>query len=176
VRRRSGEAFLPNCIVPTVKYGGGSVMIWGCMAAEGPGEMFLCEGRLNSKKYIEVLEACYNVSLEKIFKNEDKSSILFQQDNAPCHTALHTKEWFLNNHIKVLDWPAQSPDLNPIEHLWAMLKKRIKRHGVTSKKNLIEVIAQEWAKITQTDCEKLVGNMVQRIKAVINAKGGATKY
>lgn len=64
------------------------------MAAEEIGEMFLCEGRDHFKIYKEVLESCYDKFVEKIFENDDKSLIIFKQDNASCHIARETKEWF----------------------------------------------------------------------------------
>lgn len=85
VRRRVDEEFTPECKVPTVKHGGGSVMVWGCMSAAGVGEMFVCEGRMDSTKYINVLESALLPSFTTLFGDTNMESVKFQQDNAPCH-------------------------------------------------------------------------------------------
>lgn len=176
VRRRVGEEYHPDCVVPTVKHGGGSIMIWGCMAADGVGEMFVCEGRMDSQKYINVLEAVLLPSLTRIFGDTNLDGVQFQQDNAPCHKSATTMRWFRDNNIVLLDWPAQSPDLNPIEHMWAILKRKIKEHSITSKTALKNALINEWYAISADECAKLVRSMPKRIAAVIKSKGGPTKY
>lgn len=177
VRRRVGEEYHPDCVVPTVKHGGGSIMICGCMAADGVGEMFFCEGRMNSEKYEEVLESALMPSLTSIFGDTNLDGVIFQQDNAPCHKSATTMRWFRDNNIELLDWPAQSPDLNPIEHLWGILKRRIKEHSsITSKTALKNALINEWQAITREDCSKLVRSMPDRISAVIKSKGGPTRF
>lgn len=79
-------------------------------------------------------------------------------------------------NICVMDWPPQSPDLNPIENLWSTLKIEIPKHNPKSAKHLFEIVKQEWDKIAASKCESLVRSMPRRCKAVIKAKGGATKY
>jgi ATP:corrinoid adenosyltransferase len=101
----------------------------------------------------------------------------FQQDNVPCHTANRCKEWFNAHGVQVLSWPAQSPDLNPIENLWQQIKVLIARNKPTSKANLIEEIVKAWYRvITPERLESLVNSMPRRCKAVIASKGWPTKY
>ena len=101
---------------------------------------------------------------------------VFVHDNDPKHTANLTKEWLNTNQYVVLTWPAQSPDLNLIENLWAILKQ--KRHDVdlrpSNEQQLWQVCREAWDLITPADCHKLVQSMPARIKAVIKAKDGAT--
>ncbi|CAG9565363.1 unnamed protein product [Danaus chrysippus] len=176
VRRRVGEEYNPECVVPTVKHGGGSIMIWGCMAADGVGEMVLCEGRMNSVKYTEVLETALATSITQIFGDTNTDGLKFQQDNATCHKSAHTMKWFAENHIDLLDWPPQSPDLNPIEHIWSILKKNIRRHSISNKQALLAALQQEWKNISREECFRLVESMPKRVAAVIKSKGGPTKY
>lgn len=151
-------------------------MVWGCMAANGVGEMFVCEGRMNSRQYINVLECCLQPSFRRIFGDGDYDEVIFQQDNALCHTSRTTRQWMEENNIRLLDWPAQSPDLNPIEHLWSTLKTRIRNHRIATKDSLKTALREEWNKITAEDCKKLVCSLPNRIDAVIRARGGPTKY
>lgn len=175
VRRRPGEAFEPDCIVPTVKYGGGSVMIWGCMTANGVGEVYVCEGRMNSSRYIDMLEEVLEPSIVKLF-DSDEEAYIFQQDNAPCHKSKRTTEWFSANNVPVFEWPAQSPDLSPIENLWHILKRNVAKHRHKNKNELKARIFEEWEKISPEVCSKLVATMPKRLQAVIKCRGGATKY
>lgn len=80
------------------------------MAADGFGEMFVCEGRMNCEKYIEVLETAVVPSLTNIFGDTNLDGVLFQQDNAPCNKSATTMRWLTENNIELMDWPAQYTD------------------------------------------------------------------
>lgn len=176
MRRLGGEEFKPECVVLTVKHGGGSIMVWGCMTDSGVGELFVCEGRMDSSKCTNVLETALLPSFTKLFGDTNMDSDKFQQDNAPCHKSARTMRWFQKNNTELLDWPAQSPDLNPILHLWDLLKRRVRRHTMNNQEDLKRCLRLEWNSITVDDCKKLVNSLSKRISAVIKAKGGPTKY
>lgn len=158
------------------KHGGGSIMLWGCFLWDGPGYIVRIDGSLDSKLYCEILDDDLKSSAE--YYGFDLKNIVFQQDNDPKHTSKLASKWFLDNKVSVLDWPSYSPDLNPIENLWAIIKKRLCQceRAPKSISELFERISNEWNTITPKLCQDLITSMPKRINAVIKAKGGRTKY
>ncbi|KAG0424891.1 Transposable element Tcb2 transposase, partial [Dictyocoela muelleri] len=100
--------------------------------------------------YSRILDAHLTVSAEKM----GLKKYIFQHDNDPKHSSKHVKEYLENRKIDVMIWPSQSPDLNPIEHLWAILKKRIAIVKVKNLTELKDVIVKEWNNIDVSICEK----------------------
>uniref|UniRef100_A0A9J7YZD2 Tc1-like transposase DDE domain-containing protein n=1 Tax=Cyprinus carpio carpio TaxID=630221 RepID=A0A9J7YZD2_CYPCA len=98
-------------------------------------------------------------------------------DNDQKHTAKATKEWFKKKHIKVMEWPShQSPDLNPIEHLWRDLKMAVHQRLPSNLTELERICKEEWQRIPKSRCEKLVESFPKRLMAVLDQKGASTKY
>ena len=176
VWKKHGEALNDQLITPTVKHGGGRIMVWGCMGWNGVGVLTEVEGNMNAQQYVDILDAGVEESVEKL--GLDMDTFYFQQDNDPKHTAEHAYNWFMEQTFNVLDWPAQSPDLNPIEHLWNHVKKQLLRHPrkPTSVHDLWDCLVEEWESIPVEVCRNLIESMPRRIEAVIKAKGENTRY
>ncbi len=104
------------------------------------------------------------------------ADFIFQQDLAPAHTAKGTKSWFNDHGVTVLDWPANSPDLNPIENLWGIVKRKMRDTRPNNADELKATVKETWASIPPQQCHKLITSMPRRIEAVIKAKGAPTKY
>ena len=96
---------------------------------------------------------------------------IFQQDNDPKHTAKISKERLQDNSVNVLEWPSQSLDLNPIEHLWRDLKMAVHQRFPSNLMELERCCKEEWAKLPKDRCAKLVASYSKRLEAVIAAKG-----
>lgn len=176
VWRTLGTRFDIENLRPTVKHGGGSVMFWGCFSGKGLGPLVKVDGKMNQHDYIEILQSYLLPLINNSFNNR---GYLFQDDNAPVHTAKKVKEWIKTNEIKILEsWPSQSPDLNPIEHLWSELETRIRKKPKPAR-NLNELeatIIEEWNKIPNNVYLKLIESMPRRIAECIANNGWPTSY
>ena len=177
VWKQHGEPISDRTTTPTVKHGGGNnLMVWGCMGWNGVEKLVEVQGLMNADQYCEILDEGVVESFEKLDFPEDEQ--IFQQDSDPKHTSKKAKKWFEDNDIQVLDWPAQSPDINPIEHLWEHLKRQLQKYDSPPKgvHELWGRVEKEWNEIPPEVCQRLVESMPRRVQAVIRAKGGHTKY
>ncbi|CAJ0942690.1 unnamed protein product [Ranitomeya imitator] len=109
-------------------------------------------------------------------KLTEDGNLILQQDLAPVHTVKSTNTWFKNNSITVLDWPANLPDLNPIDSLWGTVKRKKRETIPNNTEELMVAIKATWASITPQQCNRLIASMPRRIDVVIDAKGAPTKY
>lgn len=160
-------------INPQVHSGGFSVMFWGCFSWYGLGPLVALEGNMNSQSYIELLEESLIPEIEAA-----EIPMVFMQDNAPCHTARIVKDFMQERELETMSWPPQSPDMNPIENLWAIIKaRRKKKYGVpTNKSSLIDQIFDIWDSVTPELCRTLADSATSRLEMCIKRKGKATKY
>uniref|UniRef100_A0AAZ3QYI5 Tc1-like transposase DDE domain-containing protein n=1 Tax=Oncorhynchus tshawytscha TaxID=74940 RepID=A0AAZ3QYI5_ONCTS len=101
---------------------------------------------------------------------------VFQMDNDPKHTSKVVAKWLKDKKVKVLEWPSQSPDLNPIDNLWAELKKLVRAWRPTHLTQLHQLCQGEWATIHPIYCGKLVEGYPKCLTQVNQFKGNATKY
>ena len=175
-RGPEGNPFVGNHVIQTVKHPP-KIPVWGCMSYQGVGYMCCFEKNLNQSIYQEILEDHLNKSIPFVMPKHLQQTFLLQHDNDTKHTARATQKWLNTHAITQLGWPPQSPDLNPMEHVWARFKNRV-RSGprLANKTALWERMEQEWWKIEKSFCYNLIKSMPDRVKAVIQAKGGHTKY
>lgn len=175
VYRRRNERYLPNTTVQTVSYDGGSVMVWGGISCDARTELVVVDQRLNAHRYIEEILQEHVVPYAGFIGNE---TFLLMHDNARSHVAYIVDEYLTEVGIRRLQWPARSPDLNPIEHVWDMLKRRVRArpNPPQNLNELREAMVTVWEEFTQVEIRNIVQSMPDRMQAVIRARGGNTRY
>ncbi len=144
-----------------------SVMIWAAMSSAGVGPLCFLKTNVTAPVYQEILEHFMLPSADKLYGDADFIA---------AHTAKGTKSWFNDHGVGVLDWPANSPDLNPIENLWGIVKRKMRDTRPNNADELKATVKETWASIPPQQCHKLITSMPRQIEAVIKAKGAPTKY
>ena len=147
-------------------------MFWGCIGWVGVGSLVEVNNNLDSDGYINIL---FKYLIPWM---NNHSYTTFQQDGASCHTSHYSRWWMQTHSIPVLEWTAQSPDLNPIEHICDYLDRQIRKRELlpTSRKDLIDMLKEEWQKVPLDVVRNLISSMPRRIAAVIKAKEAHTHY
>ncbi|KAK3550107.1 hypothetical protein QTP86_020666 [Hemibagrus guttatus] len=161
VWRKGGEAHSPSCLKSNVKFPQ-SVMIWGAMSSAGVGPLCFLKTKVTAPVYQEILEHFMLPCADQLFEDAD---FIFQQDLAPAHTAKSIKCWLNDHGVGVLDWPANSPDLNPIENLWGIVKRKMRNKRPKNADELKATVKETWASIPPQQCHKLITSMPRRIEA-----------
>lgn len=172
IRRPNGKKFDPRYTNPTMKHGGGSVMVYGAFSANGVGPIVRVNGNMTSETYRDILK----MTTVPWAKQYMKRGWILQADNDPKHVSKVTKQWMSNNRIQCLFWPSQSPDANPIEHLWHEVEKRLRNCKPKNGDELFTMIENEWNNLPKSLLFDLVASMPRRLKAIRDAKGFPTKY
>ncbi|KAG2193943.1 hypothetical protein INT47_003513 [Mucor saturninus] len=165
---------LPSCLAPTFKSGRSSLSIWGGITYNRRSSLvFFNKGQRSSNDFIK--QVYEPVLLD--FYNSCSTPVLME-DNAPIHTAKVAREWKDNHQIVRLNWPPQSPDLNPIENLWMILKRAKERRFeyVRNIESLKVLVESEWNLMSIEKINKLIDSMPKRMKDVIRSKGYLIDY
>lgn len=171
------EALQTRHVRQTVKHGGGNIKLWSCITSQGVGFIVRIEGNLTKEIYLNILKEDLYATMREY--KIDPAKMVFQHDNDPKHTAGIVQKWLSTQKFEVLDWPAQSPDLNPIENMWATLKKRLFSNYEGPPNGMIELwerVHHTWYHITKEEVQKYIESMPNRCKEVIKTKGLWTKY
>lgn len=171
--RRRNERYDRRCVMPVRAHHGGSVMAWGCISMTGRTNLvILPPPAMTSVRYINDILRPHVLPQSRLHRN-----FVFMQDNARPHTANITRRFFEQYQITLLNHPANSPDLNPIEHVWDEMKRRLRcrEEQPQNLRELQEVLTQIWNEIPQDTIRRCI-NMRARLQAVINQRGGNTQY
>lgn len=155
-----------------MKHGGGSVMICNCFSGFGMGSFHEIDVKMDRFMYRDILQ---NIMMPHA-DWEMPLLWMFQHDNDPKHTSKLVKDWILENGIQTLDWPAQSPDFNPIENLFGVLKRRVAGQNFNNKRILKQSLENEWKRIPLDIIRHLIDSMHSRCLLVIKNNDYYKKY
>ena len=174
VWRRRGERYADCCSDRVTAFGGGSVMVCGGISLTGKTRLVIINGNLNAQRYRDDI---LQPAAIPYLRNLGPNSIL-QDDNARPHRARIITAYLQNQRVQRMDWPACSPDLNPIEHLWDQLGRAVRARvtNTTTLAGLRQILVQEWNAIPQQCVTRLVTSMRRRCQAVVAANGSSTRY
>ena len=146
------------------------------MHAARPKPLISPENKVKRLAFVEEYKYCTVEAWKKVLWSKKNS--VFQEDNAPVHTAKVARDFLHSKKVELLPWPLQSPDLNPIEELWSIVESGLRKResGPCNIRELEKMVIEEWESIPKDLYRKLISSMPSRIQVVISAKGGHTKY
>ena len=142
------------------------------ISAKGASCCKLCAQKMNADLYSNVIE---NELVASVYMWQLEGNGIYQQDNATYHKTSNINDLFNHLSINLLPWPSRSPDLNPVEQLWTIIDKNLRKFPIRTIDELGERLRNEWLSIVSTICEKLIKSMPTRIVQCIKAEGGAIK-
>ncbi|KAK3895452.1 hypothetical protein Pcinc_000794 [Petrolisthes cinctipes] len=179
VWRRINTRYKEENIVPSSRSDRITGGVWGWIAWSGVGEIVEINGCLTSAEYVNILEDVFLPSVRAVFAEEEALHVYLAQDNSPIHSGRVVSDWFASHpEVTLLDWPSRSPDLNPIEYVWAQMSKDWLGCNGRNRKELFDYVRELWEKLRLQPnlLQNLVQLMPHRLRDVILADGGYTKY
>ena len=174
IRRQPHEKYAIDCILQRTKQGSGSVGIWACMSYRGDVYFKIFDGRLNQYEYADILKETLLPNMPKLVPR--RNAAIFQHDNAPCHRAKSIQTLFAEKKINAMVWPANSPDLNPIENLWSWLDRQIAKDLPRDTDQLRASISKHLSNVPEKIIQNLIDSMPTRIRQCMKNRCGVTKY
>src|SRR5665648_27516 len=151
----------------------GKVSLWGCICAEGLGHAELYAGSLDSTRHRDILRHSLIKSFRQFYPDGPWT---FQQDNVRFHTTPETVTYLHEKGVTLIEWPAWSPDLNPIENLWNVLKARVYARFPQSMEEMEAVIREEWAEIDLKFISRICRSMPRRLQLLLDNDGHKISY
>jgi len=176
VWRKRGERYNFACTIPTFKSGYKLVNVYGAFSATGRTPLVRIEGKFNQYAYKKILD---EVTLPFAFRCYDNvENFMLQEDNCAAHRAKSIEAYLHEKKVNRMEWPPQSPDLNPIENVWGYMKQKLRRRPVYAKNqdDLFNLLSKMWDEIPQTYFARLALGMHKRVAAVKRNEGKSTKY
>ena len=149
-------------------------MVWGAISSVGTLHLLCTDPSVTAESYVNMLERDFFDVMDYNLPDD----VIWMHDNAPAHRASYTREFFQRKGMEVLQWPACSPDLNPIENIWGILSQRLYCDGRTyhNTTELWEAVSVEWRRIGQETIQNLYNSMSRRMMDVLEANGQRIKY
>ena len=172
------EGLNPDLVVPMVHSEGVGLMIWSCISKNGVHDLVSMEGSVTGERYRDVLDDHLLPIIQNYFPD---NNYLFQHDNSSIHSSHVVSNFLKGQRISVMEFPAKSPDLNPIEHFWSLFKRRLKQEPQAHNReelwqNVLNTREYFWSEDFTKKIQQYYKSMPKRIQAVIAANGGHTKY
>ena len=147
------------------------IFAWGGFCIHGKTSLFCFREIMNAEFYVEILEN-HRPEIQRMLGDDWR----FQQDNDPKHTSRRAKTFLQENFPEVMDWPSNSPDLNPIENLWAIVKRNVEKRMPKNLAELEQFMAEEWDAIPNSLLISLIHSMKSRCELVIENNGERISY